>query len=416
MNKFKLLSTGLWMVIIMALVFQSCRKDNDTIPVPLQPVDHQRGEIAEITSMGMYTVADIQQLLDATGEDFSFVMYNSVEAFSVKYYTSNEKGDIVLVSGAMFVPQKTAIHAIMSIQHGTETKRDLVASVSPENSTEGIIGLLAASMDYLVMVPDYPGFGASTCTHPYLHANSIVPSVIDFALAGKTYCTEQQIIFRDDLYLTGYSEGGYVSLLAQKVIEESYQDEFDLIAVAPLSGPYDLKGMFDKIIQDGSYSTPAYVAYVLTAYDKIYGWNSLEDFFQAPYAAMMPGLFDGTKSWGEIINALPESLGELLHPDFNIYYPMPHVNHNDFKSSGLVSALKENTWLDWAPQAPVHFFHGDCDDIVFCMNAVNAKNSFIANGAKDVQITIIQGGDHENSGPIEIRGALEWFSDFQPDQ
>ena len=416
MNKFKLLSTALWMIIIMALVLQSCRKDDETVPVPLQPVDHLRGEIIGITSMGIYTVEDIQQLLDATGEDFSFVMYNSVEAFSVKYYTENEKGDIILASGAMFVPQNTSIPFIMSIQHSTETKRDLVASVSPENSTEGIIGLLAASMDYLVLVPDYPGFGASTCTHPYLHANSIVPSVIDLALVGKKYCTDQEIIFRDDLYLTGFSEGGYVSLLTQKVIEESYQDEFDLIAVAPLSGPYDLKGMFDKIIQEGSYSTPAYVAYVLTAYDKIYGWNSLESFFRAPYASMMPGLFDGTRSWGEITNALPVTLHELLHPDFNMYYPLPHENNNDFKSTGLVSALNENTQLDWVPKAPVNFFHGDCDDVVFCMNAINAKNAFIANGAQDVQITIIQGGNHASSGPIEIKGALEWFSDFQPDQ
>ncbi len=73
----------------------------------------------------------------------------------------------------------------MSIQHGTETKRDRVASVSPENSTEGIVGLLSASMGYLTMVPDYPGFGVSTCMHPYLHAESYYSQCDRFRNSGK---------------------------------------------------------------------------------------------------------------------------------------------------------------------------------------------------------------------------------------
>ena len=415
MYNLKLKIKGLLWILVLLLVIQACKKDDENF-VPVEPVNHQQAEVTEVKSMGIFTPEDIQQLLDSSGTNFPFLLNHSVEAFSIKYYTIDHESNKILVSGALFVPQNNSAFPLLSIQHGTETKRDRVASVSPQNSTEGIIGLLTASMDYVTLVPDFPGFGTSTGMHPYLHAGSIVPSVIDFIKAGQEYCSENDILLKDKLFLTGYSEGGYVSLLAQKVIEESYQDEFDLTAVAPMSGPYDLRGMFDKIFPNGSYSTPAYVAYFLTAYNKIYGWNSLGNFFKTPYASMMPDLFDGTKSWGEIINTLPATLSELMHPDFITNYPWPDIIHNDLKTSGLISALEENTVLNWKPEAPVHFFHGDCDEVVCCSNATCAMNTLIANGAKDVQLTIIPGGNHESSGPIAINGALEWFGSFHPHQ
>lgn len=415
MYNLKLKIKGLLWILVLLLVIQACKKDDENF-VPVEPGDHQRAEVAEVKSMGIFTQEDIQQILDSAGTNFTFLLNHSVEAFSVKYYTIDHESNIILVSGALFVPQNNSAFPLLSIQHGTETKRNRVASVSPQNSTEGIIGLLTASMDYVTLVPDFPGFGASTGMHPYLHAGSIVPSVIDFIKAGQEYCSENGILLKDKLFLTGYSEGGYVSLLTQKSVEELYQDEIKLTAVAPLSGPYDLTGMFNKIFHGGSYSSPAYVAYFLTAYNRIYGWNSLDRFFQAPYASMMPGLFDGSKRWGEIMNALPSTMEELMHPEFTAYYPEFIENYNDVKSLSLMAAISENTMLDWKPLTPIHFFHGDCDDIVFCMNATNAMNSFLENGAKDVYLTFIAGGNHETAGTKSLEGALEWFESFRPNQ
>ncbi|MEN8226181.1 MAG: hypothetical protein ABFS05_12560 [Bacteroidota bacterium] len=396
---------GLLLLLIMAFVIVSCKKDETY--EPLIPADHERGEIVEMKSMGLFTKDDVQQFLDESGADFEFCLNLTVEAFSVKYYTIDHKGNDILVSGALFVPQERAL-AMMSIQHGTITKRDQVASVSPENSTEGIIGMLTASMGYITLVPDYPGFGASNLSHPYLHAASIVPSVIDFIIAAQAYCSENDIMYKDQLFLTGYSEGGFVSLMAQKTIEESYQGEIELTAVAPLAGPYDLQNTFDKIFQEVSYSTPAYVAYLLSAYNDVYHWNSLDKFFKAPYASMMPDLFDGSKSWSEVVNSLPTTLSELIHPGFI-------ANYYDKKESMVWDAMKDNTLLDWTPQTPIHFFHGDCDDVVFCINAINALDAFLGNGAYDVQLTILEGVDHETAGPYAITGAIGWIEDFHPD-
>ena len=61
------------------------------------------------------------------------------------------------------------------------------------------------------------------------------------------------------------------------------------------------------------------------------------------------------------------------------------------------------------PETPIHFFHGDADNIVQYQNALTAINKFTSNGANNIQLTTIPGGNHETSGPYAIVGALSWF-------
>jgi pimeloyl-ACP methyl ester carboxylesterase len=398
---------GLLMLIlaltIAAILTPSCTKDNETEPTP--PKVYERGDIKDINTIGTYTINDIQQRLNVSGLQAPFTLTHDVQVYSVNYYTVNKEGEQIITSGAFVIPQGINNLPMISMQHGTETKNDLVASVSPDNSVEGLISLMTASMGYFTVVADYPGFGVSTIMHPYIHANSIVPCVIDFIRAGKNYSSENNINLTDELFLTGYSEGGYISLVTQKEIEAEYSSELNLTAVAALAGPYDLKGMLDTIFQSSTYSTPAYIAYFITAYNHIYGWNRLDDIFQAPYAAQMPGLFNGSKTWGEIVNQLPPNLSGLLKADFI-------ANYNNGGETDFRNAIVENTLMDWIPQTPIHFFHGDADDIVPIQNALTAINHLSVGSSVQIVLTAIPGGTHETAGPAAIIGSIEWIESF----
>ncbi len=385
---------------LLLIAFQSCQKEDDNNPN--LPETQERGSIIKSKSIVTFTLNEVQQILIAANAQVPLTMPYGVEISSINYYTVDEKGDVAVASGAIFIPTRTDNMPILSIQHGTETKRDLVASVSHSNSTEGLVGLIAASMGYLTIVPDYLGFGISSVMHPYIHAESLTPSVIDFIRACKSYSTNNQISLNGKLFLMGYSEGGYATLATQKVIEEKYASEFNLTAIAPLAGPYDLKGMTDSIFQASSYNSPAYIAFFLTAYNEIYEWNRLDDFFKTPYSSMMSGLFNGTNSWGHIVNQLPSLLSDLMNPDFISDY-------NNGEELDFLAAIQENTLLDWTPETPIHFFHGDADNIVQYQNALTAINKFTSNGANNIQLTTIPGGNHETSGPYAIVGALSWF-------
>lgn len=388
---------------VLIFAFQGCQKDEVITPDP--PKTYQRAEISKISSLGVFSPDDIQQILNASGANIPFTLEYSVEALSVNYYSIDMQGNMIPVSGALFIPQQVSDLPLLSIQHGTETKRDRVASVSPNNSVEGIFGLLTASMGYMSLVPDYPGFGISTMNHPYMHAASLIPSVVDLMLASKQFAVDNQITLNGQVFLTGYSEGGFVSLITQKQIEEYYKNDFILTAVAPMSGPYDLKGTFDTIFQSGEYITPAYGAYCFSAYNEIYGWNRLSDMVNEPYASNLPGIFNGSMMWGEVLDELPASFTDLIKPSFRQAY-------NDGSEVAIISAISENTILDWSPQTPLHFIHGDADAVVPYQNTLTAIEKLSAKGAVDIQLTAIPGGTHVSSGPEAIILALEWIETF----
>ena len=379
--------------------FQFCSKDENT---PVLPTTYERGEIAQSNSIGIMTPNDIQQILSNANMTIPFTLSYSVETISINYYSVDGSGKQIIVSGALLIPQGTDNLPLVSIQHGTQTKRDLVASVSPTNSTEGTVGLIMASMGYLVVVPDYLGFGTSNVMHPYTHAASLIPSIIDIMRAGKIYSSQNQITLDGRIFLTGYSEGGYATLAAQRAIEAEYSQEFNLTAVAPMAGPYDLYGMMQTVFQTGQYNHTAYIAYILTAYNDIYRWNRVNDFFNAPYSSIVQSLFNGSKTYDEIVNQLPSNFYALMDSTF--------VNNvRNGNEPAFIGSLQENTLLDWLPQTPINFFHGDADDISPYQNSVTAVQKLTANGGTNIQLTTIPGGDHETSGPIAIFGAIEWF-------
>jgi pimeloyl-ACP methyl ester carboxylesterase len=389
-------------LVLLAVVLHGCGSDKH----PLRPPVPGRGEVVQSQLLGTMTVSDLQQTMAARNIQVPFTLTFSIASHALQYYTVDSEGRQTIVSGALIVPQGAADVPLVSIQHGTESKRDLVASVSPLNSTEGTVGLIMASMGYAVVVPDYPGFGVSSGIHPYLHAKFLTPCVVDLIRAARSHSAANGLSLNGQVFLTGYSEGGFVTLAAQKEIEEQHAAEFGLVAVAPLSGPYDLAGMMKALFHAGSYVEPAYIAYILTAYDNGYGWGRLDDFFQAPYAAMMPGLFDGSKTWGQLSVQLPSTFADLMSPTFV-------SNINAGGEPAVLAAIQENTLLDWTPLTPLHFFHGDADEIVPISNALSAVNAFTTNGASSVQLTTIPGGTHESSGPVAIVGAIQWFESLR---
>lgn len=205
----KIILKVLYSLIIVCFIlisFQACSKEENNDPV--SPTIHERGEIVQSNSIGIMTADDIQQILANANMTIPFTLNYSVETISINYYTTDGYGNQTIASGALIIPQGGSSLPLVSLQHGTQTKNNLVASVSPVNSTEGIVGLIMASMGYLVVVPDYLGFGVSNAIHPYLHAESLIPGVLDLMRACRIYSSRHQITLDGRVFLTGYSEGG----------------------------------------------------------------------------------------------------------------------------------------------------------------------------------------------------------------
>jgi len=284
------------------------------------------------------------------------------------------------------------------LQHGTQTNRSIVGSVSPLNSLDGMLG---ASLGYYTIVPDYLGLGESTILHPYHHAKSSADCVIDLIRAGREFALRSNIKLNGQVFLAGYSEGGYVTLAAHKEIEKNYSNEIKIAACAPMAGAYDLNLTAKAILQKQTYNQPSYLSFFIVAYNEIYGWNRLTDAFNSPYAEKMPSLFDGTKTTTEINAQLTTSISQLFKQNFlNAYLNGSEVD--------LTTAFTNNSLLNWTPSAPLRFYHGSADEYVPYENSTNARDYFKSVGAT-VELITIPGGTHTSAALPSIINAVDWF-------
>lgn len=390
--------------IIFALVFSfiviSCDKSEN----PVEPVSREQGALLSSSYLGTFGASLIQQLVsayDPTG--FGSVLFTyDVDVYKIVYNTVDTKGQITKASGAVFIPKGKNNLSIASVQHGTQTKSTNVASVNPLNGAEGLIG---AALGYYVVMPDYLGLGESVMIHPYHHQKTSAATVIDIIRAGRAYASSKSISLNGQVFLLGYSEGGYVTLAAQKEIERNYSSEFKLTASAPMAGAFDLNLTAQKIIAQSNYDQPSYLAFFMVAYNQIYGWNNLTDIFNEPYAGRMNSLFDGTKSTSEINAQLTSNLTQLFKKSFIDSY-----SNGTFKL--LIDAFNENSLLNFKPVTPTKLFHGNADEFVPYENSVKAKDYFVSQGA-DVELVTINGGGHVSSAAPSVIAAIQWFESLR---
>ncbi len=388
--------------LVFGLLIYSCSNKSS----PTGTNNGARGAIIQTSTIGSYSAKTIELYAkQAYGFTGSFV--HDVTTVKIEYQTVDWNGDPVDASGMLVYPADAGSNTLplMSLQHGTVFLRDAVASVNPLASNEGLAGIAFASTGYVVLVPDYLGYGVSKLIHPYLHAASNANVVIDFIRAARSWCEENHVLLNGQLFLGGYSEGGYVTLATQRAIETNDYPDLELTAVAPCAGPYDLYGMMERVGQRMFYPEPAYICFMLTAYNEIYGWQNLSTIFQTPYAQQMTGLFDGMHNSSDIHSVLPDSISQILSPGFI-------AGILNGQNREVIQAFQENTLLDWTPVAPIRFFQGGADQIVDPENAKMAEQQLKANGGQNITLVTYPNLGHAEAAIPAYRDMLQWFSTF----
>ncbi len=178
----------LFTLVLLALLPVACQKDNDP---PIET--NESGDLIHATSIGTYSAATIQTILNAVSADFNLELKYAVEVVKIVYYTTDPSGNVVQASGALMVPKQVDDLPSICFHHGTETKRSDVASAGPLATGEGFAGMIMASIGFITFEPDYLGLGDSDILHPYLYANSYAEASIDMLTAGVSYCAQNGI-------------------------------------------------------------------------------------------------------------------------------------------------------------------------------------------------------------------------------
>ena len=120
-----------------------------------------------------------------------------------------------------------------------------------------------ASTGLITVVPDLIGFGSSKeILHPYYVEETSALVVVDGFRAVRELLKQEEISSDGELYLRGYSGGGYVTMGTQKYIEEYDLEYFDLKASFPAAGGYYMKGVRDVFFDQEIYESPNFMAYI----------------------------------------------------------------------------------------------------------------------------------------------------------
>lgn len=342
---------------------------------------------------------------DYYGFDASqFKIQNDVKIYRIVYESLGADGKPTQLSGAIYVPQvnENESLSVLKTSHYTITKRDAVASVSPNVSPQSILGSMQG---YFSIYADGIGYGVSVTQASYVNKQASAIAGVDLLRAAKEFACENDIKLNDQLFTTGYSAGGYGTMAFHQIIDEEYSDEFTITANAPLAGPYALDQMAKRIFSNGVYSQPYYLGFALWGYILATGDNNAINRWVNPkFREAILTMYNGEYSGGQINDALNDTMSVLLDPKFL----------TDFLGDGEVEFkqyLKDNSFIygDWKPNAPIHFMHGANDETVFHFLMKVGVDGLKENGSTNIQSTSYP-GDHGSAAAACMINSIEWFN------
>lgn len=349
-----------------------------------------------------FTKTQLDSFLAVVGFSLPVAPQYDIEVYQVIYKTPYKHIDsLVNVSGIVVVPKNTTCpSALGCYAHGSFSRRDEVPSY---NGPERPIGFFFAGIGGVVTaMPDELGLGdcdSSVLIHSYINKFHSGHASINIMRAARQLADTLQIALSGEVALTGYSQGGYTTMATSKLIQEQYANEFNVIALAPMSGPYDLKvTMVDLMLSNDPYATPGYLPFLLLGYHSVYPslqqkYPTPSDIFKHPYDSIIPPmLYSKNYSLGQVAQfctSVPrQMLKDSVIADFE----------ND-PNHPLRLILAENDLLGWAPQKPVKIAYCTADEQVPYLNAVRADSAWNANNAPAIEI--------QNFGNLNHGGCVE---------
>ena len=327
---------------------------------PVQPADPTtQGRFEAARSLGTVALADINAAVAEKGLHLENLQPRyAVTSYRIEYLTVGATGQTVKASGLVSVPNKPAgaKSPVLSYQHGT-IFRD--AEAPSNNAVASEISVVMASLGYIVLAPDYVGYGVSKgVPHPYLQAAPMAASVIDFLTAAKTWRQQTGVYDNQQLFLTGYSEGGYATMAAHRALQAGNLPHLQqLRMVVPGAGPYNVQATLDSLID------------IVRDKNKVLG------------ALIQPGFLKklGGSAQREVRRAL---LKELIPDDADTSIDALFLDN--FLSDDVKATDRLSNVHNWRPQVPVYLYHGRDDQTVPYASSTSTLAAMQAQGASDL--------------------------------
>ncbi len=356
----------------------------------------------------------IQSLLQVAGPPKCTVTFNYFQ-----YGTVGGAGEKTTASGGIMVPSGahpacTGPRPVLLYAHGTSTDKNKNMA-SPQDSEAALVAAIYAAQGYIVVAPNYAGYEASTLPyHPYLNLEQQAQDVVDALTAARKGFAAAGANAGPALFVSGYSQGGYVSMAAQRKLQ---LDGTPVTAGAHLSGPYAL-GPFGDAVYAGNVNLGATLFSPLlnTSFQRAYGniYSDPSEMYESAYATGIESLLPNTSpstliSSGKLPALALFAADSLPQPEpekFGLFFGAGNLIKTSYRNAVLLDAatnptspqhplrvaglrndlLKQN----WTPAQPMLLCGGNADPTVFfSLNTQGAKTYFNSKSVPDPMVKVL---------------------------
>ena len=391
-----------------------------------------------------------QTLLSLAGDPIC-----DVEIRSLKYTSLGGAGEATTASGALMLPggsdaRCTGARPIVLYGHATHSEKSFNLANLGDNTnaayTESLtLAAIFAARGYIVVAPNYAGYDSSTLGyHPFLNAQQQSGDMLDSLFAAKTALgtITPRVTASTQLFLTGFSQGGYVAMATQRAMEQA---GLTVTAAAPMAGPYALsRELDDNFAGQVHVSATQFATLIATSYQRSYGnvYARPADLYESAYANGIETLLPGadfvtlTKS-GKLpetalfsltppqappgsalqptLNALTPRTGTSLDAVFAHGFGAGNLFTNSFRLAYLQDLLanptnptfglrvdaKANDLRGFVPKAPVLLCGGSHDATVsFDNNTLALRDSWAGLPAGRVEVLDVDDSPSNTNDPF----------------
>lgn len=368
------------------------------------------------------------------------------KAVKITYNTVGQDDKPVVASGLLVLPTPSDAYkaylasvgkafsvSMLCDNHGTVfTNAEVPSNVEVTNGLPdySLAVLMTGVAGFAAILPDYIGYGDSNdVSHPYILEKASARASLDMIKASMKYMSDNHVLLNYQLYVSGYSEGGYIAMSLAQEIEKNFASNVNLKGVAPMAGPHDLVAL-GNIEIDASHIMvyPAFLGYLADSYSYYFSDIELSELVNEPDTVLFHSLFDGSKSNVAIHTSLglvtDARAGFNQHTADALFKTSFIDDYKNDLNTGLAfkNKLKENSVYDWTPTTKMNLIHCVDDEIIPFSMSQTAYDKFIANGASTSNVTltpiptsIIPAASatdpfvHGRCGQTAYGAAVQWF-------
>lgn len=374
----------------------------------------------------------------------------------LEYRTIGGKNEATNATAAIMVPTGSdaacsGARPVVLYAHGTTPARNYnLAKWTDTTQPAAGEGLLVAAMfaaqGYIVVAPNYAGYDKSTLPyHPYLNGDQQGKDMVDALTAARKTFGDIGATDAGSLFITGYSQGGYVAMAAHREMQATGKT---VTAAAPLSAPSAISLLTDYTFQGWpALGATLFVPLLSTSWQQQFGnvYNATTDVYENQYASGIDTLLPSNTPIATLFQTgkLPQlalfpadAVPGPLNPQLSVFYGANNLIRQSYltqaasdiqsnpcagnalpttaasvgtatpldckPTTGFRRAAVANDLRNWVPTKPVLMCGGANDPTVNFASTRATAGYFRAKGMPAAALTVV---DLEDSGANDAYSA-----------